>query len=480
MTIRGTFRIGHPSTRFRAQRWRVLSRGVLAALAVLPATSALAHPGGHGLTQGAALTRWTNPTTGQPMPGTVLYVANGRLRVEDVAGLIHTWPLADLSPEDRERAIAFRVRVEALNVGAPMVPTAAPEGRLEVRPSSPATWPGAVVGICAALWLAAAWTRHGRLTRGPVAATLATLAIACSGSGSSGTATTTTPSSTSTPGTAAGSRADVASYFAFFPSHVRTRLDTTTLYVESDGLADHTLMVGIRSWQQQLPLPAAYTGSNAWTIPRAPVLAAQPVSARTGLFRGAIALAVNGVPIFNALNNRGDDAFLAGELDDFGGHAGRADDYHYHTAPLFLSTTVGATNPIAVALDGFALYGSLEPDGATVRPLDDYNGHVDSGMGYHYHGTLTYPYINGGMKGVVRVSDQVEPQPSLVPVRPALTPLTGAVVTRHVATGASSWLLEYQIAGRTYRVDYRIEGTRVTFVFTDPNGTSRTEVYTRA
>ena len=45
---------------------------------------------------------------------------------------------------------------------------------------------------------------------------------------------------------------------------------------------------------------------------------------------GAIALAVNGMPIFNALNNRGDDAYLAGELDDWGGHAGRADDYHYH------------------------------------------------------------------------------------------------------------------------------------------------------
>lgn len=43
-------------------------------------------------------------------------------------------------------------------------------------------------------------------------------------------------------------------------------------------------------------------------------LTEEPVSARTGLFRGAIAIAVSGVPIFNALNNRGDDAFLVGEL----------------------------------------------------------------------------------------------------------------------------------------------------------------------
>jgi hypothetical protein len=292
------------------------------------------------------------------------------------------------------------------------------------------------------------------------------------------TATVTPAPATPTP-TPAPSIPTVASYFTSFPQHVRTRQDDQNLYVESDGLADHVMMAGIRSWQQQVPLPADYTGSNAWTIPLTPRLATEPVSARTGLFRGAIALAVNGVPIFNALNNRGDDAYLAGELDDFGGHAGRADDYHYHTAPLFLSATVGSTKPIGLALDGFLLYGSLEPDGSAMRALDDYNGHADGSGGYHYHGTRSYPYINGGMKGVVRVSDQVEPQPSLRAVRPAGTPLAGATITRHASTGTNSWTLEYQISGRTYRVDYRVDGTRVTFVFTDPTGASRTETYTR-
>ena len=41
------------------------------------------------------------------------------------------------------------------------------------------------------------------------------------------------------------------------------------------------------------------------------------------------------------------------------------------------------------------------------------------------------------------------------------------------------WTLEYQLAGRTYRIEYRVEGSRVTFVFIDPGGSSRTEVYTR-
>ena len=66
---------------------------------------------------------------------------------------------------------------------------------------------------------------------------------------------------------------------------------------------------------------------------------------------------MNGVPIFNAPNNRGEDAFLIGELDDWGGHAGRADDYHYHAAPLHLQEIVGDAAPIAYALDGYPIYG---------------------------------------------------------------------------------------------------------------------------
>ena len=44
-----------------------------------------------------------------------------------------------------------------------------------------------------------------------------------------------------------------------------------------------------------------------------PHLKLDPASAKNRFLRGAIALAVNGVPIFNPLNNRGDDAYLAGD-----------------------------------------------------------------------------------------------------------------------------------------------------------------------
>jgi hypothetical protein len=179
------------------------------------------------------------------------------------------------------------------------------------------------------------------------------------------------------------------------------------------------------------------------------------------------------------LNNRGDDAFLAGELDDFGGHAGRADDYHYHTAPLFLSSTVGPTHPIAVALDGFPIYAGLEPDGSAIRALDEYNGHADTEMIYHYHGTKSYPYVNGGIRGVVSVSDQVEPQPLLRPIRTAGTPLSGAIITSHTSTGTHSWTLDYQLNGGTYKIDYSVDDGLYTFVFTDPSGATSIETYTQ-
>jgi len=441
-------------------------------VAALAGGRAEAHAGGHGVPVGTALHVWTNPQSGEAVPGSLLFVSGGNAHVEDITGHVRVWPIAALSRDDRAITEAFRARVDRLT--GVKTPVDAPPGE-DVIPA-PLVWLAALAGVSILLMFRAGASR-ALMTRASFASLALALPLACGGGSASAVATAspTAPTATTTP----APTVSMASYFTLFPSHVRTREDSQYLYVESDGMADHVQMVGIRSWQQQVPLPAAYTGSNAWRIPLNPRLADQPVSARTGLFRGAIALAVNGVPIFNALNNRGDDAFLVGELDDFGGHAGRADDYHYHAAPLFLSSTVGATQPVAVGLDGFLLYGSVEPDGSAMRALDDYNGHTDPTTTYHYHGTKTYPYINGGMKGVVTVSDQVEPQPSLNPVRPAGTPLGGATITRHASTGTNAWTLEYQISGRTYKVDYRVEGTRYTFVFTDPSGATRTETYGR-
>ncbi len=244
--------------------------------------------------------------------------------------------------------------------------------------------------------------------------------------------------------------------FAPFAPKVATRWDERFFYVESDGLPDHRLMVGITAWQQQVPLPQAYTGENAWRFPLTPKPAVLPLSAKSHFFRGAIAIAANGVPIFNPIKNDGrTDTFLAGELDEFGGHAGRADDYHYHIAPLHLQEQVGAGRPVAYALDGYPIFGLAEPDGKPPTDLDSFNGHATAALGYHYHASRTYPYLNGGFHGEVTEREgQVDPQPRAKSVRPAQKPLRGATITDFTRPAPERFELTYRVDGDTRVLRY--------------------------
>ena len=267
--------------------------------------------------------------------------------------------------------------------------------------------------------------------------------------------------------------------FSSFAESVKTLRSGKYFLVESSGLPLHNMMVGISNWQQQVPVPMPYTGSNAWRIPVNPKKASDPISLKTELYRGAVALAVNGVPIFNALNNRGEDAFLIGELDAWGGHCGRADDYHYHIAPLHLSKTVGKRKPIAYALDGYKIYGRVEPNGSKMRKLDEFNGHIFKGE-YHYHGTTSYPYINGGMRGQVTVRNgQIEPQASTRPFRPPGKPLRGAVITNFERQGELNFSLSYTLNGSANIINYVANQSSVTMQFSNPDGSSTTEIYER-
>ncbi len=275
----------------------------------------------------------------------------------------------------------------------------------------------------------------------------------------------------------------IAAPFRAFARNVSVRWDDAYLYVEAKGLPDHPLMTGIKSWQQQVPIPQTYAGANAWRIPLNPVPAKEPMSAKTHFMRGAIALAANGVPIFNALNNRGDDAKAIGELDDFGGHCGRADDYHYHDAPVFLEKQLGKGQPIAVALDGYAIYGYDEPDGSKVGKLDAFGGHETKALGYHYHAQKKYPYINGGFHGEVKeVDGQVDPQPSATNVRRdgehfSQTALKGALIKDFTQDGGK-YALSYTLNGKTLGVRYsQNEDKSWTFVYAKADGTTATETY---
>jgi phosphatidylethanolamine-binding protein (PEBP) family uncharacterized protein len=402
----------------------------------------------------ASMRLWTNTRTGETVRGAFLASREGRVSIERENGDVVVFALEDLAPADQAEVRTQAARVREINAAAAPAPAfAAPAG------NTPAPAPPKPAGDAAA-------------------------------------------------------KPAQAGVFDRFAPFVSTRWDNAWLFVESDGLphvpggkpgtyiCSHPLMVGITAWQQQVPLPQNYRGANAWQIPLKPEFADKPILAKDNFFRGAIALAANGVPIFNPIKNDGrTDTFLAGELDEFGGHCGRADDYHYHIAPTHLQKFVGKDAPIAYALDGFPIYGLFDPAAKPGGPdadkccplggtekLDELNGHSgappkDAPIGakgpYHYHASVKYPYINGGMRGKVTVKDgQSDPQPRATSPRPALPPLRGATITGFKTVAENAWSIEYTLAGAKHLVNYRLEpnGAAV-FDFVDPAGATRTERY---
>lgn len=248
--------------------------------------------------------------------------------------------------------------------------------------------------------------------------------------------------------------------FAPFVPNIHTFYDSTYFWVESKGIpTTHPMMVGISSsgWQRQVPIPQCYMGTNAWPIPLNPVMASSPIPVDSIHFtRGAIAIAVNGVPIFNEHTNTGADALTAGQLDTYGGHCGRGDDYHYHIAPLHLYNHTDATLPIAYALDGFAVYGAKEADGSNMQSLDANHGHAYGGT-YHYHGTSTYPYMIAKMAGQVTedATHQLIPQAVAHPVRAGQLPLNGALITACIPNATNNgYNLTYTYKNNTDSVVY--------------------------
>ena len=274
----------------------------------------------------------------------------------------------------------------------------------------------------------------------------------------------------------------IDSTFAAYKPLVKTRWDATYFYVESNGMPTAMpAMKGITAWQQQVPIPQSYTGNNAWSIPLNPVIADVPVSLDTALHTGAVAIAANGIPVFNPENNRGEFSQDIGELDAFGGHCGRADDYHYHIAPVHLAANRDPKLPVAWALDGYPLFGFNEPDGTKATGLDEHLGHIWNGQ-YHYHAIDKKPYMIASLRGKVTVqNDQVMPQPRATGVRPFLQALRGATITDLRKCDSNHYALRYEVGGKTNFVNYRWDSTGKNFVFnfvkTDSGRTTTT--YTR-
>ncbi|PWJ60681.1 YHYH protein [Dyadobacter jejuensis] len=262
---------------------------------------------------------------------------------------------------------------------------------------------------------------------------------------------------------------------------VSTRSDDKYFYIESDGIPDHEMMTGINNWQQQVPINHDYSGSNAWAIPLQPELAKNPLSTKENFMKGAIAIAANGIPIFNPLNNRGEDANAIGELDKWGGHCGRADDYHYHLPPSHLQSRVGKGKPIAYALDGFPVYGE------TNEPLDESLGRFTTDSTYQYHAIREYPYLIASMKGKVEINprtqapeNEIMPQAKTKGVRPDLRPLRGAEIIDFKNPAPNQYILKYEVESAIYTINYGWNSDgNYKYEFINPDGTSTSATYSR-
>ena len=465
----------------------IIRQSLMIALLIYSSVS-IAHPGGHYHGEGAFLNNW-QLKNGKVIKGNFSMGKDNFILLEQLNGDLVKVPIENLSEQDQLLARFKIKKYKQLNVGAVKVSNSS----IQINPSTNYYLFFILILMVVAIFLIskkiyqlfseAIQNRTKWLLISSYFLLLSLIGFACKKTTDTISSSSSTSSSSSIPKTTTGF---IDSAFAPNKPSVSTRWDDTYFYVASNGMPAHNMMVGITNWQQQVPIPQLYTGTNSWAIPLQPVYASVPLSTKTNFMKGAVALAVNGIPIFNALNNRGEDSYLIGELDNWGGHCGKGDDYHYHAAPLHLSTSSGL-KPIALALDGFAVYGEKEPDGSTMQSLDTCHGHSISNGVYHYHGTNNYPYVVGAMKGKVSTDpstaapeNQILPQAFSSPLRPATTPLSGASIKTFASTGTNAYKLTYQVGSNMGYVEYSWDaGNKYTFKLTSTAGVVTTNVYQR-
>ncbi len=219
--------------------------------------------------------------------------------------------------------------------------------------------------------------------------------------------------------------------------------DGTYAYVSSLAMTTDQTMNGITSTNLQVPTTQNFLGANGWKIPTSPILAQSPTSVASG----PIGVAINGIPIFNPCVQNGNctaasgDTKGEGQLDICNGHAGRADDYHYHAAPLCLmagqSTNYWNTHPVGWLLDGFGVFGYNNADGSTPS-RDSCGGTTISGAQvpsgypytYAYHVINTFPYITNNCISGVPSPDLPNQGSKYHPMRqPPVTPFNDTNMT---------------------------------------------------
>jgi len=246
---------------------------------------------------------------------------------------------------------------------------------------------------------------------------------------------------------------------------VTVNCDDQFAYIISDTYPDHELMNGISGTNEQIPVPAInYT---------APIKLNPEQKGNLTSIDAALGVAVNGVPIYDYSAqgeldpyqyDPGTDTLLLGQLDNCGGHAGRGDDYHYHTKPTCMQDSMlnqGHSAILGWGYDGYPLYGDNNPDGSEIAAgsLDVCNGQLDGTFGYRYHTSPTPPYIFQCLVGEVDMQNLPRVSPlsgDTQGIRANLRPPEGGVEDlQHSMAEDGSRTMSYSYRGENYYVTYR-------------------------
>lgn len=451
----------------------ILKTVMVVALILYALQAAYAHKGGHH----NEVKEWIISSQNTPIKASFLLLKENIVFLESEKGTIINYPLTLFSNKDQKRIIQRHKFIQAINeLKTNKTMSSVQHSHEKTNTASNSFWLIGLILIGFSIVLMVLKSKYKKVSA--LTAVLAIFAFICASCSTDNNIIENISSTLTVP---ANIVSTLQSQFGHF-SDVSTSSDSDYFYVSSTGIPEHNMMVGITSWQQQVPIPQDYTGSNSWAIPLQPALAENPLSTTDHFLKGAIAIAVNGIPIFNPLNNRGEDALAFGELDNWGGHSGKADDYHYHIPPTHLEAIVGNNQPIAYALDGFPIYGE------TTETLDQYLGILNDDGSYQYHTISTFPYFIAGMRGVVTLDpnttapeDQIIPQAMSKPLRGGdYGPLNGAEISNYSTTGTNAYSLEYKIGTGTYYTNYSFDSNGLyTFTYIDQNGNSSTETYQR-
>ena len=133
------------------------------------------------------------------------------------------------------------------------------------------------------------------------------------------------------------------------------------------------------------------------------------------------------------------DPVAAGEMDECGGHSGRANDYHYHQLtdhPGCLLDTLDDNAIVGVMLDGLPVFAA-PLTGSTAA--HDCGGYIAPDGTYHYGVTADYPYITNCLIGAYDPNDQ----PSTPGTDAAVGPYPDGSITDYYVDGNGCHVLTF-------------------------------------